>query len=337
MQVKQLNPAQRAGQMLMIGFDGTELNDRMKYCIDQLKIGGLILFSRNLETPEQIAELCNNAQEYAQQCGQPPLFIGIDQEGGTVARLKPPFTLFDGAPHIRTEAEAAHFARVTAQELSGIGVNMNMAPVLDVLPTTGESVMAHRSFGSDPDQVARMGCTIIDEMQQGGIFAVAKHFPGIGRTTLDSHEDRPDLNTDVDALLHRDVNPFKAAIGTHVAGIMLSHIRYLAIDPDWPASLSKRIAHDLLRETIGFEGLVLTDDFDMGAIAKHYSPPDIVRQCMGAAIDLVLICHESPKIDSFFNLVMDLQDRGSDIAQKREASLKRILEVKKTLLERNHS
>jgi beta-N-acetylhexosaminidase len=333
MQLEQFNPAQRAGQRLMIGFDGTRFDDRLRIAIDQRKVGGLILFARNLETPDQMTELCRTAQAYARQCGQPPLFIGIDQEGGTVARLKPPFTQFEGARHIRTEAAAAHFARVTARELLSIGVNMNMAPVLDVLPAEGHSVMKERSFGRSPHHVARMGCTIIEQFQRHGLLAVAKHFPGIGRTILDSHEDLPDLETTSDLLAACDVLPFRAAVEAQVAGIMLSHIRYLELDPQWPASLSTAIAHDLLREELGFDGLVLTDDLDMGAIAKHYAPPDIVQQCLNATIDIVLICHESPKIDVFLELILSEQDRQSPLAAEMDASLKRILRAKQQILD----
>jgi beta-N-acetylhexosaminidase len=175
MQWDDFTPAQRAGQRLMIGFDGTRLDDRLRQRIDRLKVGGLILFARNLDDPAQIAELCRAAQAYAAQCGQPPLFIGIDQEGGSVARLKPPFSQFKGAVHIETEAEALRFARITARELNSVGVNMNMAPVLDVLPAVGQSVMQDRSFGKDPHHVSRMGCAIIDQLQHNGILAVAKH------------------------------------------------------------------------------------------------------------------------------------------------------------------
>ena len=331
MQLNDFNPAQRVGQRLMIGFNGTKLDDRLKYCIDRLKVGGLILFSRNLSSRGQIAELCSTAQDYARQCGQPPLFISIDQEGGTVARLKPPFTQFEGAPHIQTETDAVRFARVTAHELNSIGVNMDMAPVLDVLPAVGESVMQQRSFGKDPGHVSRMGCTIIRHLQSNGILAVAKHFPGIGRTVLDSHMDLPDLDTDASSLMDSDLLPFMAAIETRVSGIMLSHIRYRAIDPQWPASLSPFIAHDLLRNKMGYQGLVLTDDFDMGAIAKHYSPADIVRQCIHAAIDIMLICHEGPKIDAFFDLIVSQQKKETELAAKSEASLCRILKAKQAL------
>jgi len=325
---------QRAGQRLMVGFDGLTLDDTLKSYIDRMKVGGIILFARNLDSPGQMADLCAQAQSYARQCGQPPVFIGIDQEGGAVSRLKPPFTQFDGNPHVTSMEDAVHFARTTARELNQIGVNMNMAPVLDVLPEEGESVMQDRAFGPDPQHVARMGTTVIDLFQQHRIMAVAKHFPGIGRTVLDSHLDLPDLDTGALEMEGRDLVPFKSAIGSGVSGIMLSHIRYLSLDPQWPASLSPIIADTLLRQNMGFDSLVLTDDLDMGAIAKHYSLNTIVAQCLNSSVDILLICHPGPKIEKALNLICELQQKDENAARRAAASAQRILKYKKDYLEK---
>ncbi|MGD8844305.1 MAG: beta-N-acetylhexosaminidase [Desulfobacteraceae bacterium] len=328
-----LNKAQRAGQRLIVGFDGIALDDTLKYYIDQIKVGGIILFSRNIDSPDQIGALCGHAQDYARQCGQPPLFIGIDQEGGVVARLKAPFTQFEGNPHMITKDDAAHFALTTARELKQIGVNMNMAPVLDVLPDKGESVMMDRAFGHEPKHVARMGKTVIDTFQKNHIMAVAKHFPGIGRTVLDSHFELPDLGTELDELAARDLVPFQSAIDTQVAGIMLSHIRYRSLDPEWPASLSPVIADDILRKKMGFQGLVLTDDLDMGAIAKHYDVEQIVHQCLAATVDILLICHPGPKIEQIRNQISNFQKNNEeDYHRKEAAAIERIAQHKRSFL-----
>lgn len=332
-ELRHLTEAQQAGQRLMVGFDGHTLDDTLRSYIDRLKVGGIILFARNLESPGQIETLCRDAQDYARQCGQPPLFIGIDQEGGVVARLKPPFTQFKGNPSMKTAADAANFARITAKELVQIGVNMNMAPVLDVLPREGDSVMIDRAFGRDPQYVALMGRTIIETLQQRHIMAVAKHFPGIGRTVLDSHLELPDLDTTSERLEASDIPPFRSAIKIGVSGIMLSHIRYTAIDPEWPASLSPHIADHLLRQKLGYQGLVLTDDLDMGAIAKHYELNQIVTQCLDAAVDILLICHPGPKIESAHKLISRLQHQDEAHTRKSNASVKRILAFKGTYLQ----
>src|SRR6056297_2391797 len=251
-----LSPEQLAGQRLMVGFDGTELTDGLKFQIDTLKVGGVILFARNIRSPQQIRQLCGAIQEYAGSCGQPPLFIAVDQEGGPVARLKAPFTEFPGQPHIRTSADAIRFGDITGRELFDVGINMDMAPVLDVAPEGAESVMAGRVFGHDPAHAGQMGSLVIRRLQKNRVLAVGKHFPGIGKTTLDSHQDLPTLDCPLEVLEAFDLLPFRKAIEVQVAGMMLSHIRYTAIDPQWPASLSPRVTA-LLRDKLGYKGLVL--------------------------------------------------------------------------------
>ena len=211
MDITAFSDQQAAGQRLMVGFDGTELNHDLMFLINTLKVGGIILFARNLLAPDQIKHLCSSVQEYARSCGQPQLFIAIDQEGGQVARLREPFTQFPGNPDIKDVDDAAHFAQVTAAELTEVGINMNLAPVLDVVPKGVKSVMAGRAFGHDPMRVNKLGVTVIDHLQKNKIMAVAKHFPGIGRTTLDSHFEMPALDTNIFAMESTDFLPFKAA------------------------------------------------------------------------------------------------------------------------------
>jgi beta-N-acetylhexosaminidase len=323
---------QLAGQRLMAGFDGTTLNADLKFLINRLKTGGIILFSRNLETPEQIKHLCEEIQNYARLCGQPPLFIAVDQEGGQVTRLKEPFTQFPGNPHMKTEEDAIHFAKVTAAELARVGINMNMAPVMDVAPEEINSIMAKRAFGGNPAWVARLGVKVIEHLQHNSIIAVAKHFPGIGRTILDSHMDLPMLDDDMSAIEQIDLIPFKAAIQHGVSGVMLSHIFYTKLDPFWPASLSDKIAKSLLREEMGFDGLVLTDDLDMGAIVKHYDIQTAIQRILAAEIDLVLICHKGPNIEIAYKEILQGIKGSADMAAKGIESVKRIMKLKNSYL-----
>ncbi len=323
---------QLAGQRLMAGFDGTTLNADLKFLINRLKTGGIILFSRNLETPEQIKPLCEEIQNYARLCGQPPLFIAVDQEGGQVTRLKEPFTQFPGNPHMETEEDAIHFAKVTAAELAQVGINMNMAPVMDVAPEEINSIMAKRAFGGNPAWVARLGVKVIEHLQHNSIIAVAKHFPGIGRTILDSHMDLPMLDDDMSAIEQIDLIPFKAAIQHGVSGVMLSHIFYTKLDPLWPASLSDKIAKSLLREEMGFDGLVLTDDLDMGAIVKHYDIQTAIQRILAAEIDLVLICHKGPNIEIAYKELLQGIKGSADMAAKGIESVKRIMKLKNRYL-----
>lgn len=330
MKAESLSTKQLAGQRLMAGFDGTSFNKDLEYLIGELCIGGLILFARNLINPDQIKNLCLNIQDYAKTSNLPPMLIAIDQEGGTVARLKKPFTQFPGNSNMRSKEDAIAFAKTTALELKQIGVNMNMAPVLDVVPKNFAGVMAARSFGSDPAIVASMGQTVIEHLQKNSIMAVAKHFPGIGRTILDSHLQLPDLDTDLAQLQEYDLIPFEAAAKQAVSGIMLSHIRYLKIDPVWPASLSYIIAKTILRDKMGYNGVVITDDLDMGAIKKHYNIATVIQQILSAEVDIALICHKGPDIENARNSI--LKTIKSDAALKSHCliSADRILALKQS-------
>jgi beta-N-acetylhexosaminidase len=324
-----------AGQRLMAGFDGTGFNGDLRFLIGTLQVGGLILFSRNLETPEQIRRLCGDCQAYGARCGLPPLFIAVDQEGGQVARLKPPFTRFPGNPAMKNAADAVHFARITAMELKSVGINMNMAPVLDVVPPNADSIMAGRAFGSDPEWVATMGMTVIDHFQRRGIMAVAKHFPGIGRTVLDSHLALPDLDVDAKALADVDLVPFSTAIHGNVAGIMLSHIRYTGIDPVWPASLSPAVTADLLRRKMGYQGVVMTDDLDMGAIKPNHAIDTAIDQILNADVDIALICHKGPDIQAACENIRRSLSDNHDLRKMGRRSVERILRLKGAYLKGN--
>ena len=322
---------QLAGQRLMAGFNGTALNEDIKHLIKALKVGGLILFSRNVETPGQIRTLCADVQAWAATCGQPPLFIAIDQEGGQVARLKEPFTQFPGAPPLKSRATAEDFARITARELRDVGINMNMAPVMDVADPDIDSVMIKRAFSHDPAIVADIGVAVINGLQKRNVMAVAKHFPGIGRTTLDSHVDQPVLDADA-GKLQADLAPFGAAIKNRVAGIMLSHILYSALDPDLPASLSSKIARDLLRNRMGYDGLVMTDDLDMGALINHFDINTAVNRILTADIDLTLICHKGPALGQAFAKTLAWLEKDADHKMRGLKSVERILRFKNQYL-----
>lgn len=312
----------------MVGFDGTGLDEDLKTMIRDLHVGGVILFRRNISGPEQVRDLCASIQDHAQACGEPPLFVSIDQEGGVVARLRKPFTEFPGNPHMTGIGDAADFAAICVEELRSNGINMNMAPVLDVAFDSRKSIMADRAFGADPEWVASLGAAVIDGLQQGGVMAVAKHFPGIGRTTLDSHLDLPFLDVDPARLQQTDWVPFGAAIARGVAGIMLSHICYRKMDPDWPASLSAVIARDLLRRQMGYNGLVITDDLDMGAIGKHYDLPTVMQRLLVCEVDIALICHRSPAMEKAFEAVLSFQGASARNRRMCEASVERIMQAK---------
>lgn len=324
--------ADLAGQRLLVGFQGVRFDPDLRALIRSFRPAGVILFRRNIETPQQIRELTASLQDFAAGIGIPPLFVAVDQEGGRVARLPPPFTQFPETPPIASPAEAERFAAITAAELNAVGINMNLAPVLDVAPEGFGSVMEGRALGSDPQVVARLGVAVIRGLQSRGILSVAKHFPGIGRTRLDSHEDLPVLAEDLDSLEAFELPPFRAAADCGVAGIMISHILYPRLDPAQPASLSAAVAQGLLRRRLGYGGLSLTDDLNMGAVARAFSFEEAVRRAFRAGVDLLLVCRDTERIArAHALLVEELQAGNMRMRQSASESIERILAAKRAL------
>jgi beta-N-acetylhexosaminidase len=335
-----LTDEQLAGQRLMVGFEGTTFNDDLKHLIGTLCVGGVILFSRNIESPEQLSDLCQSIQNYAREIGHTSLLISIDQEGGVVARLKPPFTTFPGNPAIgkdNSDQGAIDFAEITARELREVGINMDLAPVVDVAPAGFDSVMKDRIFSNDPGRVGHLGAVVIRHLQNNKIAACAKHFPGIGHTTLDSHLDLPYLGKERDELDTFDLVPFRAAIAAGVRSVMLSHVVYASIDPEWPASLSKKVASDLLRGEMGFQEVILTDDLDMGAIARHYDIVTITNQILDGDIDIILLCHTLSKMESAYEQVLADIKNSPEGKERNIESVKRILRLKENCINEKHS
>lgn len=325
------------GQRLMVGFQGTACNGALEGLIADFRLGGLILFKRNIISPTQLTRLCSAVQAHARSCGLPPLIIAVDQEGGQVARLPPPFTRFPGNPAMRDLSDADRFAAVTAAELSAAGVNMNLAPVLDVVPEGFAGVMAGRAFTGGPQRVAQLGAAVIDGLQRRGVMAVAKHFPGIGRTILDSHLERPVLEAELTELETSDLVPFQAAVARAVAGVMLSHILYPRLDPDWPASLSRRIVKGLLRRRMGYEGIVMTDDLEMGAIERCQALNQTVRRVLKAGVDMALICHSREKIERAFEIMTRACTSSPTKRRRVQRSVARILAAKQRYLWRENT
>jgi len=327
-----LSDEQLAGQCLMVGFEGPALDDDLRAMIGEMHVGGLILFTRNVSDPHGLAELCGAVQALSLETGHPPLMICVDQEGGPVARLGPPFTVFPGNRAVG-KAESPNGARefgiTTARELKGVGITMNLAPVLDVMEQGVHApVMADRVFGDDPELVADLGRVVIEALQQGGVAATAKHFPGMGRAVADPHRDVAHIDTQRHVLESRDLVPFGVAIQSGVEAVMLSHVVYQALDPLWPASLSSVIAKDLLRGTMGFKGVTITDDLDMGAIEEHFDVETVVRRICDADIDIALICRDRAKMEATYGALLKAMGDSPERRRRRVLSVQRLLDLK---------
>ena len=326
----------RIGQLLMAGMPGPQLDAGTEALIRKHNVGGIILFSRNIQDPLQLADLCRQLQDMALKYHERPLFLAVDQEGGRVARLKTPFTLFEGNSAIgrsdRSVEKALEFGEITAREMNLVGLNMNLAPVVDVQRGEVEKHLAGRSFGEDPDQVALLGRTVIATLQGNGIMAVAKHFPGLGRTSVDPHFQLPRIDIDLTEMEEINLPPFRAAIQEGVSAIMTSHAIYPAIDPGNPATLSPSILINLLREKMGFEGLIVTDDLEMGAIAKHQGVAEGALQAFQAGADILLVCREQDKVLESIDLLRNKVLQDEIRMDRLDQSLKRIEKTKSRFL-----
>jgi len=322
----------------MIGMPGPRLDHETESLIRDHQIGGIILFSRNIENPLQLAALCRDLQEAASKTQASPLFLAVDQEGGRVARLKEPFRRFPGNAAIGSDEQpvkrAIEFATVTSKEMKVVGLNMNLAPVVDVQRGEIEKHLAGRSFGEDPEAVATLGRTVVKHLQKNGIMAVAKHFPGLGRADVDPHFQLPKITIDLEELERINFPPFAAAIEENVCGIMTSHALYPALDPERPATLSPIVLTDVLRRRMGFRGLTVTDDLEMGAIATDRSVTDGALNSLQAGADILLICKDQSHAHKSLESIRQALSEGKISAERVARSLERIRRAKTRFLGR---
>ncbi len=320
-------------QSLVVGLPGTQAGPEEEALVGAHGLGGVILFARNVESPAQVWELNYRLRRAASEAGRSPLLVMVDQEGGSVARLGPPFTCGPGLDELGAHGDEedlrAHGARMGA-ELIAAGFNWNLAPVLDVHAAAG-GIMARRSLGPDPERVARLGTAFIRGLQDAGCLACAKHFPGLGRTTADTHKTRPTVDLGRGDLQAVELAPFKAAAAAHVAGIMVCHAVFSALDPNAPASLSAAVIEGLLRGELGYGGCVLSDDLEMGALAAELEPDQAAVQAYLAGCDLLLICSRPHLALSALDALCRLADSGEISQERIEAGLARLRAVKRHL------
>jgi beta-N-acetylhexosaminidase len=289
--VARMTLEQRVGQVFMLGFEGTSLNAKNRALVHDLHLGGVTLFARNVDDAHQLARLNAQLQGIADPV---PLFVSVDQEGGLVVRVTDGATVFPGNMAIgaaRDPSLASQVARAQADELRAMGVNMDLGPVVDVNTNPLNPVIGVRSFGSNVDAVAQLGAETVSSLQASGVSAVAKHFPGHGDTDVDSHRDLPVVPHTPDRLEATELPPFRAAMQAGVDGIMTAHLYLPAIEPEpnRPATLSHAVLTGLLREHLGYRGLILTDALDMDAIKKDRTAAEAAVQAFEAGADMLLV------------------------------------------------
>jgi len=326
----------KIGRLFMAGMPGPQLDEKTEALIRYHCLGGMILFARNIESPLQLATLCNDLQDKAMNYHGTLLFLAIDQEGGSVARLKEPFTLFPGNTAMgkdkRPVDKTKAFARITAKEMALVGLNMDLAPVVDVQCKEPEKHLLGRTFSDDPQKVALLGRTVVKILQENGVMAVVKHFPGLGKASLDPHFHLPKIEVTAKELEEVNFPPFRAAIEQGVSGIMTSHALYPFLDRERPSTLSRKTLKGLLRNTLGFKGLIITDDLEMGALKKKWGVAEGAASAFEAGADILLICQDQDKVLEGMKTLSDKLVRGEIPLRRLHQSLERIKEAKSRFL-----
>jgi beta-N-acetylhexosaminidase len=324
-----------AGQLSIAGFSGHTIPAELKALAREFDLGGVIFFARNVESPEQVAELSREAQELA---GEIPLWVSVDQEGGRVARLKSPFTVWPPMQALGRSGDVAlaeRFARALAAELTAVGISMDYTPVLDIHTNPANPVIGDRALAERADEVARLGSAIIRTLQAEGIAASGKHFPGHGDTSVDSHFELPLIEHPPDRLEAVELVPFRAAIEADVASIMTAHILIPALDTERPATLSPAIVTGLLKERMGYRGLVLSDDLEMKAISARYGVADATVMAIAAGCDAVLMCAPDQQEQAVaLEAVIRAAENGDLPLKRAEDALARHRRVKERFLSR---
>jgi beta-N-acetylhexosaminidase len=318
----------KVGQMLMVGFHGFEAPDYLLEWLRQGRAGGVILVARNVESPAQLARLTRSLHDAAKY----PLLIGIDQEGGTVARMRQQFSESPGAMALSSAANGPELAErvseMLAVEMRALGINWDFAPALDIAYNAANPAVGTRSFGTDSRRVAEMGGAAVRGFQHGGVAACAKHFPGLGNTAIDTHLALPVLDTSLDQLRKNDMQPFRTPIENGIASIMTTHTIFSALDSELPATLSPIIIQRLLREELHFERVVTSDCMEMKAIADHYTPGETATLGALAGLDIIIFSHTRAMQEAAYDGLLASVQSGRvpmdivDAANERIATLK---------------
>lgn len=324
--VASMSQTEKLGQMVMIGIQGTKVDDDSLYMLNQYHMGGVILFDRNMESPEQVKQLTSDLQ--AQSNEKVPLFIGIDEEGGDVVRMAEKLTPPPSQKEIGATGDieqAKTWAIKTAKSLKDMGINVNFAPVADVGSND------KRSYSTDANIVIDFVRAATEGYQQENIIYSLKHFPGIGKGRVDSHVDSSSIDVTKEILMAEDILPFKTIIDENEPNdyfILVSHLKYPALDEEYPASLSSKIMTDLLRNELGYKGIIITDDMEMGAVANHNDFRSIGVNAVKAGADIVLVCHEYEHQQEVYLGLLDAVNSGEISQERIDESVKRIIKVK---------
>ncbi|QNU66693.1 beta-N-acetylhexosaminidase [Ruminiclostridium herbifermentans] len=329
-QVKNLSLDEKIGQLVIVGVDGYFNNENSRQLIEKYHVGGFIFFKRNIQNSDQMLSLLNSLKE-TNAVNKLPLFLSIDEEGGRISRMPDEFLKLPSNQKIGehdNEFISYQIGTILGEQLKMYGFNMDFAPVLDINSNPKNPVIGDRSFGSEPNIVTKLGIQTMMGLQEQNIISVVKHFPGHGDTSEDSHKSLPVVNSDLNRLNSFELIPFNAAIENNAEVIMVAHILLPKIDAENPASLSETIITELLRKNMNFNGVVITDDFTMGAIEKNYEIGKAAVKSIQAGCDIVLVCHDFHKQETVIKAIKDAVLNGQISIERINQSIERIIRLK---------
>ena len=326
----------KVGQRFMVGFDGFEASADVKRLIRDYGVGHIIYFARNIANPEQVAELSRELQACARDAGQDlPLVIGVDQEGGRVARMGPPWTVWPplrALGRIGSDDLAERMGAALAAECRSCGINCDFIPNLDVDTNPDNPIIGNRSFATDTDLVGRLGAAMIRGLQAGRVIGSAKHFPGHGDTDSDSHLELPIVGLPRPRLYDVEIRPFRKAIEAGVATVMMAHVLYPDLDESLPASLSPAVVEGILRKEMKYDGVVLTDDLEMKAVAVRWKPAESAVLAMKAGCDVLPVCSKhDAQVDAMEGAIRALESEELSW-ESMDVSVARIRRMKERFL-----
>lgn len=320
---------EKVGQLIVAGFLGYEVDENLSALITEDKIGGAILFSRNISDAEQ---LCGLTNEIKRTAGDGiPLLIGMDEEGGAVTRLPDDVLSMPAAYTLAQSGDkdtCYNAGKQIAAQLKGFGLDTGFCPDLDIWSNPDNTVIGNRAFGTDPASVVTYGLASMNGVRDGGAIPVVKHFPGHGDTDADSHYSLPVVTKTKQELYEEELIPFQKAIEQNVPAIMVTHLQCTQLDATYPASLSKTIVQGLLRDEMGFDGVVVTDDMTMGAIVENYSLGKACVRAVNAGCDMLLVCHEYENVDEALTALRDAVRSGEISMDRLDQAVMRILQLK---------
>lgn len=330
LQVANMTLEEKIGQLVLVGMEGYEVNENISNLIKSYKVGGVILYGKNVRDSSQLTSLISSLKS-ANSSNKPPLFISVDEEGGPVSRNPKEVKKIPSARSIGIKGDgelAFQLGRQLATTLKTFGYNMNFAPVLDIDSNPKNPVIGDRSYGNTAETVSAMGIKVMKGIESEGIIPVIKHFPGHGDTAVDSHIGLPIINHSLERLNNFEIVPFKHAIDEEADVVMVAHILLSKLDSGYPASMSREVIENMLRDQLGFEGVIITDDMTMGAIVKNYSIENAAIQSIKAGVDILLVGHGYENALATLNIIKSEVDKGNITVERIDESVYRILRLK---------